>query len=285
MMSAVVGHVEWTRIARVKAMPDSGDVIHADQVWEGPAGGGAVAAVQTARLAGICYFFTALGDDESGRRSRVQLEAQGVRVISVTRDLPTRQAVSLVDDSSERTTVTLGERLQPSAMDPLPWDQLAAFDSIYFTAGDAALLRLSRAAKSLTVTCRELAAAREAGVHLDAMVGSAADPAEAFIEDALAEAPDLLVTTFGSIGGTYSTRGVPQGSYGAIDPTGPVIDRYGVGDSFAAGLAFGLGVPMDHREALLLAARCGAECVSVRGPFALLNEPRLSVGQPYRVRG
>jgi ribokinase len=46
---------------------------------------------------------------------------------------------------------------------------------------------------------------------------------------------------------------------------GPLQDTYGAGDSFAAGLTFGLaeGLPMD--EAIALAARSGAAALSRRG--------------------
>ena len=49
---AVVGHVEWVQFARVEHVPRAGEVVHARDAFEEPAGGGAVAAVQLARLAG-----------------------------------------------------------------------------------------------------------------------------------------------------------------------------------------------------------------------------------------
>ena len=49
---------------------------------------------------------------------------------------------------------------------------------------------------------------------------------------------------------------------------GPVSDAYGCGDSFAAGLTFGLGEGRPLAGALVLAARCGAACLTGRGPFA-----------------
>ncbi len=48
---AVVGHVEWVQFARVPHVPPAGEVVHASEPFEEPAGGGAVAAVQLARLA------------------------------------------------------------------------------------------------------------------------------------------------------------------------------------------------------------------------------------------
>ena len=72
MQVAVVGHVEWVEFARVEAMPASGDIVHATDVWAEAAGGGAVAAVQLARLAGEATLFTVLGNDELGRRAHKQ---------------------------------------------------------------------------------------------------------------------------------------------------------------------------------------------------------------------
>ncbi len=64
MRVAVVGHVEWIEFARVERVPRPGEIVHASATWEEPGGGGAVAAVQLAKLAGEATFFTALGDDE-----------------------------------------------------------------------------------------------------------------------------------------------------------------------------------------------------------------------------
>ena len=43
MRVAVVGHVEWVEFARVEAVPKPGEIAHAFETWEEPAGGGAVA--------------------------------------------------------------------------------------------------------------------------------------------------------------------------------------------------------------------------------------------------
>jgi ribokinase len=50
--TAVVGHTEWIEFGRVERVPAPGDIVHASGEWEEPGGGGAVAAVQLARLAG-----------------------------------------------------------------------------------------------------------------------------------------------------------------------------------------------------------------------------------------
>ena len=80
MRVAVVGHVEWIELAHVEHVPRPGEIVHASGSSQLPAGGGAVAAVQLAKLAGECLFLTALGDDEVGRRSKRELERLGLRV-------------------------------------------------------------------------------------------------------------------------------------------------------------------------------------------------------------
>src|SRR5438046_8738631 len=80
MRVAVVGHVEWVEFARVEHVPVPGEIVHALETWQEPAGGGAVAAVQLARLAGDCLFLTALGDGDLGHRAASELEQLGVMV-------------------------------------------------------------------------------------------------------------------------------------------------------------------------------------------------------------
>jgi ribokinase len=46
-----------------------------------------------------------------------------------------------------------------------------------------------------------------------------------------------------------------------------VSDAYGCGDSFAAGFTYGLGARLPLDEALALGARCGAACMTGRGPY------------------
>ena len=46
-----------------------------------------------------------------------------------------------------------------------------------------------------------------------------------------------------------------------------VADSYGAGDSFAAGLTYGLGAGWAIEKAVELAARCGAACLTGRGPY------------------
>lgn len=267
MRTAVVGHTEWIEFGNVEAVPAAGDIVHATDAWEEPGGGGAVAAVQLARLAGSCTFYTAFGGDEHGEWSRRRLEGLGVRVEAAIRDEPTRRAVVFVDANGERTITTLGRRLEPTAADRLPWNELEGVDAVYVTAGDPGALREGRSARVLVATSRIADLLAKVDLYLDAVVGSAVDPAEAFDPDAFAVPPHLVVRTRSVQGGRYETSDGRAGSYEAVTTPGPVIDTYGAGDSFAAGLTFALGAGMEIEEALAIAARCGAWCAAGRGPY------------------
>ena len=264
MRYAVVGHIEWVEFARVDRVPLPGEIIHAREGWAEPAGGGAVAAVQIARLAGSCDFFTAVGDDELGRRAVERLTELGLRVHASVRDRPTRRAFTYVDDGGERTITTIGERIAPCLEDSLPWWALSGCDAVLFVAGDAGALRTARLAKILTAVSRVLPVLREGGVVLDALVGSARDPSEAFADDDLDPRPRVVVRTEGSSGGAAE----PGGRFPAAELPGPLVDAYGCGDAFVAGLTYGLGAGMHRDEALGLAARCGAAALTGRGAYA-----------------
>jgi ribokinase len=264
---AVVGHVEWVRFARVSHIPRTGEIVHARDPFEEPAGGGAVAAVQLARLAGASTLFTALGEDDHGRRSMARLSELGVQVLSAQRDQPTRNAVTLVDDSRERTITTFGARLEPVGTDTrVPWSGLAEMDAVYFTAGDLAALRAARTARVLVASPRALQAL-DHGVPLDVLVLSGEDASERE-EAARAQADaELVVLTDGARGGSYRERSGGSGTWSAAPLPSAPVDSYGCGDSFAAGLTYGLGAGMSAPDALALAARCGAVCLTGRGPY------------------
>jgi ribokinase len=268
MRVAVVGHVEWIEFARVERMPMAGEIVHAEEVWEEPGGGGAVAAVQLAKLAGGCTFYTALGDDELGHRAREELGALGVRVEAAFRAEPQRRGFVHVDRAGERTITVIGDRLGPAGGDPLPWDELRDTDAVYLTAGDAAAVRAARTARVLVSTARGLEGLADARVELDALVSSARDRGERYEAGDLDPRPLLVVRTAGAAGGSWARSGGERGSWEATPVPGEVSDSYGCGDSFAAGLTFALGGGRGTVEALELAARCGAACLTGRGPYA-----------------
>jgi ribokinase len=267
MRVAVVGHVDYAEFARVPHVPVAGEILHAETVWEEPGGGGAVAAVQLAKLAGNATFHTALGDDERGHRAVRELTALGVRVEVVHRPVPQRRAFVYLDDAGERTITVIGRRLGPHADDPLGWHELRETDAVYLTAGDAAAVRAARAARVLVATVRAGDALAESGVELDALVASAKDPGERYESGALEPPPRVVVRTEGAAGGEWQAADGRRGRWEAMPPPGPARDSYGCGDSFAAGLTYGLGAGRSLDDALLLAARCGAACLTGAGPY------------------
>jgi ribokinase len=267
MRVAVVGHVEWIDLAQVDRVPAAGEIVHAVASWQLPGGGGAIAAVQLARLAGNCLFLTALGDDPLGHRAKRELEALGVRVEAAWRSVSQRRAFVHVDAGAERTITVMGERIGPNGADTLPWPELEGIDAVYFTAGDSAALRSARAARKLVASVRAIETLAVAGVQMDALVSSTEDEGERYTAGDIEPSPELVVRTAGAAGGSLVTADGSNSEWVAAPPPGPRVDAYGAGDSFAAGLAYGLGKSSSAQEAVELAARCGAACVTGRGPY------------------
>jgi len=267
MQAAVVGHVEWIEFARVDRVPLPGEIVHVHETWEEPGGGGAVAAVQMAKLAGGATLFTALGDDELGHRAHRALTDLGLRVEVTWRDEPQRRGFVHVDSGGERTITVIGSRLGPSGDDPVDWTALAEAGAVYFTAGDAGALRAAGAAEVLVATARGLETLIAAGVELDALVASGKDSGERYERGQVEPEPRVVVRTAGAAGGEWERADGQTGRYPATPLPGPISDAYGCGDSFAGGLTYGLGAGMALEEALDLAARCGAACLTGRGPY------------------
>ncbi len=265
MRVAVVGHVEWIDFARVERIPVAGEIVHAVSSWEEPGGGGAVAAVRLARLAGGCLFLTALGRDDRGRRAKEELEALGVRVAAAWREEPQRRGLVHIDAAGERTITVLGERAGPRGEDALPWEELAGMEAIYLTAGDSDAVSIARAGRTLVASVRAREALARAGVELDALVASARDAGESYEPGEIEPAPKLVVRTDGAAGGTWTLPDGEVGRWAEAPLPGPLADTYGAGDSFAAGLTYALGEGRPIAEAADLAARCGAAAVTKRG--------------------
>jgi ribokinase len=264
MNVAVVGHVEWVEFARVEHAPAPGEIVHALETWEEPAGGGAVAAVQVANLAGSCLFFTALAGDALGRRARHELESRGVAVHAGHAPGGQRRVLTHIDEAGERTITVLGDKLLPSGEDgSLPWEELRRCAAVYFVSGDVAALRAARRCPVLVATSRELATLRRAAVQVDVLVGSGEDAAERFESGELEPEPPIVVTTAGALGGWIR----PGGPFRAAPLPGPVSDAYGCGDCFAAGLTYGLGLGKPMDEAVALGAQCGAAVLTGRGAY------------------
>ena len=262
---AVVGHVEWVEFARVDHVPVPGEIVHALETWQEPAGGGAVAAVQLAWLAGECLFLTALGDDELGHRAAQGLQKLGVRLETVWRPEPQRRAFVHVDADGERTITVIGERMGPRGDELLPWDDLAEADAVYFTAGDVGALRRARAARNLVATTRANEVLVPAHVQLDVLVRSSRDPGEQYVE--LDPPPRYIAQTDGAFGGALVDEDGGTTHWESAALPGPRVDAYGAGDSFAAGLTYGLATGLAPAQAVAEGARCGAAAMTRRGAY------------------
>jgi ribokinase len=267
MRVAVVGHIEWIEFARVERVPTPGEIVHATEAWEEPAGGGAVAAVQLAKLAGSCLFLTSFGADELGHRAKRGLEELGLRVEASWRPEPQRRGFVYLDSAGERTITVIGERLGPSGGDELPWSDLAECDAVYFTAGDTDALRAARAAKKLVASVRARETLATARVQLDMLVASSKDEGESYRPGEIEPPPLYVAQTAGAAGGSLVGADGSTSHWTAAPLPARLVDAYGAGDCFAAGLTFGLAEGLPPAEALEVGARCGAACATGRGPY------------------
>jgi ribokinase len=264
---AVVGHVEWVEFVHGDHVPTAGEIVHASASFQEPAGGGAVAAVQLARLAGDATLLTALGDDDLAGRSRERLTELGVQVEAATREGPTRHAHTFLDSHGERTITTIGERLEPDGSDSLDWGLLDGADGAYITAGDESALRAARKAQVLVASPRVGKVLAASEVAVDALVYSDQDELESAFALALQPRPALLVATRGSEGGRYETADGKTGTWEAAPLPGPVADSYGCGDSFAGALTYGLAAGETVESSLEFAAEAGSSCLTRSGPY------------------
>jgi ribokinase len=264
----VVGHVEWIEFAVIDHFPSEGEIVEATEWFTDAAGSGAVAAVQARKLAGAALFMTALGDDDAGRHARERLTgAHGLDLHAAIRRRPQRRGFAQLDEFGERTITVMGERHVPRASDDLPWERMAQLDAVYLTGADAGAVRRAREAPILVATPRAFDALVEAEVRLDVLIASATDVNEQVDVGRLAHPPRYEVRTRGAEGGTWKGAAGERGHWDAVAPPGEPVDAYGCGDSFAAGVTYGLAAGMALPDALHVGARCGAWCLTGRGPY------------------
>ena len=181
MKVAVVGHVEWIRFARVERLPGPGEIAHSTEEWEQAGGGGGVAAIQLALLADEAHLFTALGDDELGRRSRAELEERGVHVHAAPilarsggRSCTWTRWGSGRSRPSGRSCVRSGATIGCRGTTSRRWMQCSS------SPGTSRRCGFARRAPVLTATARDLDILRRGAVELDALIGSGEDEAERY---------------------------------------------------------------------------------------------------------
>ena len=202
-----------------------------------------------------------------------ELAALGVRVEAVFRDAPQRRAFTHVDANGERTITVMGARLGPHGDDPPPWDELDDVDAVFFCAGDDDAFGHGTPREDCSLRRRGKRSASRASGSLDAVVGSAKDPAETIHLDrppTRARRRDARRVRRPVRDRRRDARALRARTAARSD----VVCAYGAGDSFVAGLTYGLGAGLARDEAFALAADCGAACLTGRGPY----EAQLSSG-------
>ena len=219
------------------------------------------------KLAGSATLFTAFGDDEVGHRCTSGSRSSGCDVEGGFRPEPQRRAFVHVDDPGERTITVLGPRLGPHGADSLDWDRLDGTDAVYLTAGDVER-REPRAPRGVLVaTPRGLDTLRRRTWSSTRSCRAAATRASSIATATSTPCRGWWCARSGAHGGEWETASGERGRWGPAGCPVPVRDAYGAGDSFAAGLTYGLGAGWEIDRAVELAARCGAACMTGSGPY------------------
>tara|TARA_Y100001978_G_scaffold110007_1_gene98142 strand:+ start:269 stop:1144 length:876 start_codon:yes stop_codon:yes gene_type:complete len=263
---AVVGHVEWITFLEVNDFPKAGLITHSKRSFEMPAGGGGVIAKTLREMTtSDVHLFTSLGKDFYGNETKKVYEKMGIQLHVAWRNSPTRKGFSLVDNLGERSITIIGDRLAPSSKDNLNWHLLKEMDGIFITAGDEEIFKKSRLCPTLCTTPRaDIKIINNSKVLLDALIGSNLDPDENFSLSDLTNIPKLIIKTEGKDGGLI----IPGGRFKAIDNKHPIVDSYGCGDSFAAGIIFGLASKWNIEKTIQLGKVLGCNCSGNFGPYA-----------------
>ncbi len=261
----VVGHVEWVLFGRAPAPAAQGQIVHLREPFEGPAGGGAVAAIVLARAGAEVTFWTALAEDHEGRESRRLLTAEGIDVRAAPRDGRQARATVVLDDEGERTITVSQPNRYPRADDPLGWDDIADCAAVYATCAEPSALVAARRAPNLVASARQAEAISEAGIAVDVLLGSARDAGERPGDRVFEPEPGAIVETMGEEGGRWTAADGVTGIWSAVPAPATILDAYGAGDSFAAGVTYGLGVGDDLAAALDRGAAWGAAALGRRG--------------------
>jgi ribokinase len=260
---AVVGHVEWVDFVGVDRYPARGQVVAASEAFTRAGGGGVVAAVVLAGLGAQVDFFCALGRDANGDAAAAQLRDRGIDLQVAWRPPPTRRVITLLEETGERSIITIGERMEPLGSDDLEWERLAHADGVYLTAGDGEAVRKARAAAALVATPRARDGLEVQGLGIDALIYSASDEDERSWAQRMEPHTRLMVETEGALGGRW--WGAEEGRWQPVPLPGPARDDYGCGDSFAAGFTFGLAERLPVAQAAVIGSQCGAYALTVRG--------------------
>ena len=128
---------------------------------------------------------------------------------------------------------------------------------------------MARSASILCTTPRVgINTINKSNVSLDGLIGSNLDPGEEFSFSELLVKPKYTIKTEGEKGGII----FPGGRYEALKNKDRKVDSYGCGDSFAAGILYGMASNWDIDKSLNLAKVIGRDSSEFFGPYANNDE-------------
>jgi len=131
----VVGSVNSDLILPVEHMPQPGETVPGKGCRNANGGKGANQAVAAARLGGAVTFVGRIGNDENGRRMKIDFEKDGIDTGFLTTDqeLPTGLAVILLEDNGQnRIIINPGATLHLHQEDILQAFENRRYDGVLF---------------------------------------------------------------------------------------------------------------------------------------------------------
>jgi ribokinase len=283
-----------------QVLPRSGETVLGASFFAAPGGKGANQAIGAARLGADTTFLVKLGLDPFGDRAQRLFIDEGLPAHGILRTAaaPTGVALIMVDvDGANQISVAPGANgllMGTDALDGLLRDvsvllcQLECppelFESLAHRLPSATKILNPAPARPLRDECfgaidfltpneSELASLTGLAVTSDAEVRAASSVL-------IGKGVGNVIATLGANGALW-TNGSQERHFPA--PAVVAVDSTGAGDAFNAGLAAALALKWSVADAIELAVRCGAFCVTRTG--ALDGLPRLDDLQlPVRAR-
>lgn len=259
---AILGHVEWLTHA-VGAFPRHGEIAFLEDPIDALGGGAAIAAMHAAADGAEVHFFTRLGGDDGAQRAEAALEHGGV-IVHASRTCEAQPRAISTTSAAERSIAVLGTPMGPRGADDLPWDLLDTCGAAYVAAGDANALHRGRRTARLVSTSRHAEVIAPAGLVLDVLLRSRADPAESLCAADLMPPPRWEVVTEGTDGGSWGAADGTSGRWAAAPTPEPHAGSFGAGDAFAGGLAVALARGLGIQEACDAAAATACRALATR---------------------
>ena len=262
--------MEWVQFARVERVPRAGEIVHARDTWDGGGRrrrrrrGPARPLGRRAPTSSPPWATTTWGTapPPSWPSAASSCTPPGGTMPSAVRSRSPTRAPS----ARSRSWASVRSR---TATTDLPWERLADVDAVYFTGGDAEALRAARSGGNAGGhRSRARNPAPAPAWHSTRSCTAPTTRARAWWPARSSPRPRWWSRPTAPTAGATPRPTASTGAYRAAPPPAPAVDAYGCGDSFAAGLTYGLGRGDGADGALELAARCGAACLTGRGPYA-----------------